>query len=398
MALPSVVLKPRRERPLLEGHPWVFTGAVATRPEGVETGGIVGIHASDGSFVAKGYYNPVSSIPVRVLTLDSDERIDRAFIAKRIQRAHDLRRNAFDTRTTNAFRLFHGETDGLPGLIIDRYADYLVVQFHTKGMDRLRDLVLEALEDVGGVTGVFERSDVGTRHAEGCEEFPVGLVAGAMPPERIEITENRARFWVDVRGGQKTGFFLDQRDNRLELQGLCKGREVLNTFCYSGGFSVYAGRGKASSVVSVDVSEPAIALTEANLELNNLDPSTNPCVAANVFDFLKSCREEKRQFDVVVVDPPAFVTNKEALDRAVKTYISLNRRAIELIRPGGILVTASCSTQVDYEKFFRVVKHAATAARREVHVFKSHLMSIDHPASSRFPEGRYLKCLFGVVR
>jgi len=393
-----VVLKPRRDHPILEGHPWVFTGAVARHPTGVEPGGIVGVRASDGLFIGKGYYNPESSIPVRILTVDPDEEIDRPFLQRRIERAMALRRDHFDPEVTSAYRLVHGETDALPGLIVDRYADYLVVQFHTMGMDRLKAMVVDVLERVGGAKGIFERSDVGTRRAEGFEVFPVGVLSGDEPPERIEFVENGVRFWVDVSKGQKTGFFLDQRDNRLELERHCKDSDVLNLFSFSGGFSVYAAQGGARSAVSVDISEPAVAMARANLELNGFDPATHPCIAANCFDYLKESRAAGRMFDVVVVDPPAFVSNREALDKALKSYISLNRRAIDLVRPGGILVTSSCSTQVDYDQFYRVVKHAATAARREVHLFKSHLMSIDHPASSRFPEGRYLKCLFGVVR
>ncbi|MDA0746381.1 MAG: class I SAM-dependent rRNA methyltransferase [bacterium] len=398
MAYPEVHLKLGREKQIFEGHPWVFAGAVARRPESAEPGGIVDVIDARGRFVARGYYNPKSSIPVRLLTRDAEQRIDRTFLIRRIQEAYDLRRNWLDLRNTNAYRVVHGENDFLPGLIVDRYADFLVVQFHTLGMDRLRDLILEALQEVMTASGIFERSDVGTRRPEGLETQPVGLLAGQEPPEWLEITEYRTRFWVDLRGGQKTGFFLDQRENRLAAQGFAKGRSVLNLFSYSGGFSVYAARGKAQRVVSVDVSEPAVELARRNLELNRLNPEDHPCIAANVFDYLKECRTEEIKYDMVIVDPPAFVKNQEALGRAMKAYISLNRRAIELLNPGGVLVSASCSTQVDYETFFTILKHAATAAKREVQIVKSHLQAVDHPTSTAFPEGRYLKCLFGVVR
>jgi len=398
MSYPEVILRRGRERRLLAGHPWVFSGAVVEHPASVEPGGIVDVLDSERKFVARGYYNPVSSIPVRVLTRDADQRIDRTFLIGRIQHAYDLRRQWIDAKTTDAYRIVHGESDFLPGLIVDRYADFLVVQFHTLGMDRLRDLVLESLLQIAGPTGIYERSDVGTRRAEGLGAFPVGLLAGEQPPDLVQIKEHRMGFWVDVRGGQKTGFFLDQRENRLAVQGFARGREVLNCFSYSGGFSVYAARGKAARVTSVDVSQPAIDLAKRNLELNRFDPEAHPCIVENVFDFLRGCKAEGRQFDMAIVDPPAFVKTQEALDRAVRAYISLNRKAVEVLRPGGVLVSASCSTQVDYEAFSTILKHAATAAQRDLQIVKTHLQAVDHPVSISFPEGRYLKCFFGVVR
>jgi 23S rRNA (cytosine1962-C5)-methyltransferase len=398
MAYPDVILRPGRERNIREGHPWVFSGAVASRPPPVEPGGIVDVRDSDGVFVGRGYYNPASSIPVRVMTRDPGQNVGRAFLSRRIQEAYALRKAWIDTKRTNAYRVVHGESDGLPGLIVDRYADFLVVQFHTLGMDRLRDPILEALQHVGSVSGIFERSDVGTRRAEGLETQPVGPLSGKEPPERIEIRENRVAFWVDIWKGQKTGFFLDQRENRLASQSFARDREVLNCFCYSGGFSVFAARGKAREVVSVDVSEPAVELARRNLELNRLDVDANPCVVDNVFDYLKASKDEGRRFDMAIVDPPAFVKTQEALDTAVRAYISLNRKAIEVLRPGGVLVSASCSTQVDYETFFLILRRAAAASRRNLHIVKSHLQAVDHPALTAFPEGRYLKCLFGIVQ
>jgi len=363
----------------------------------VEPGGIVDVVDYGGDFVARGYYNPNSSIPVRVLSQDPSEVMDDSFLRRRLERAVQLRKRWIDHKATNAYRVVHGESDGLPGLIVDRYADFLVLQFHTLGADLMRHAVVEILDDLLSPTGIWERSDVGTRRADGLSDFPTGLLDGDEPPELIEISENRATFGIDVRRGQKTGFFLDQRENRLTLQSFSKDKEVLNCFCYTGGFSIFAARGKAKQVTSVDVSQPAIDLVEHNLRLNRYDPETNPCIADNVFDYLKACKSEKRQFDAIVVDPPAFVKTQRAIPQATRAYISLNRKAIELIRPGGLLVTASCSTQIDYEAFFTIVKHAASAARRTVQVVKSHMQAIDHPAPVSFPEGRYLKCLFAIV-
>jgi 23S rRNA (cytosine1962-C5)-methyltransferase len=375
----------------------VFSGAVAQHPAGIEPGSIVDVLDASGSFVARGYHNEASSIPVRVFTQNELEAIDAAFIHDRIARALQLRKAWIDQKTTNAYRIIHGENDGLPGLIVDRYADFLVIQCHTLGIERLRDTIVESLLQLLSPTGIWERSDVGTRRAEGLDDFPTGLVTGEEPPDLIEISENRAVFNIDVRRGQKTGFFLDQRENRSALQSFSKDREVLNCFCYTGGFSVFAARGKAKQVTSVDVSQPAIDLVAQNLESNRYSPEKHPCIAANVFDFLKECKAEKRMFDAIVVDPPAFVKTQRAIPQATRAYISLNRKAIELLRPNGILVTASCSTQIDYESFFTIVKHAASSARRTVQIVKSHLQAVDHPSPVSFPEGRYLKCLFGVV-
>ena len=397
MTYQTLILRRGKERRLLEGHPWVFSGAVGQHPDGVEPGAIVDVTDSSGTFVARGYYNAESSIPVRVLTRDPEEAIDTAFLRRRILAAIQLRKSWIDQKTTNAYRVVHGESDGLPGLIVDRYADFLVLQFHTLGAEKMREATLEILTEALSPTGIWERSDVGTRRADGLEDFPTGLVWGDEPPDLIEVTENRAAFAIDVRRGQKTGFFLDQRENRATLQTFSRGREVLNCFCYTGGFSIFAARGKAKQVTSVDVSQPAIDLVEHNLRLNRYDPEEHPCLAANVFDYLKECKAEKRQFDAIVVDPPAFVKTQRAIPQATRAYISLNRKAIELIRPGGLLVTASCSTQIDYESFFTIVKHAATAAGRNVQIVKSHLQAVDHPSPVSFPEGRYLKCLFGLV-
>jgi len=348
--------------------------------------------------VARGYYNPASSIPVRVLHRDADQSVDETYLRERLKLSLGLRKKWLDAKTTNACRLIHGESDFLPGLIVDRYNDFLVVQFHTLGMERLREVIVPLLDELVRPTGIYERSDVGTRRAEGLETFPTGLLAGEEPPEFIEISENRVRFWIDVRTGQKTGFFLDQRENRLVGRSFANGREVLNCFSYSGGFSVYAALGKASRVVSVDISEPAVELAKRNLELNRLNPEDHPCLAENVFDYLKDCKRKKVLFDMVIVDPPAFVKTQAAVKNATRAYISLNRKAIEVLRPGGVLVSASCSTQVDYEAFSAILRHASAAARRELQIVKSHLQAVDHPVSAAFPEGRYLKCFFGIVR
>lgn len=387
-------LKKGREKWLLEGHPWVFRAAVAQEPKGQPNGKIIDVVDWRGVFVGKGFYNAHSSIPVRVLSLNESEAIDDGWLHRRLGRAFSLRARAFDGEHTSAFRLVHSENDGLPGLVVDRYGEYLVVQIHTLGMDRWRDAIVAFLAEQPDVRGVFERSDVGAREGEGLDTLPVGVLAGEEPPEKVAFVENGLQFLCDVHGGQKTGFFLDQRDNRATVAAFCQDAKVLNCFSYSGGFSVFAAHGGAESVESVDASEPALKLAEENLSLNGFDPAQNRCVQANVFDHLKACKAEGRTFDVVVVDPPAFAKSSGALKRASRAYVRLNKMALDVLNPGGILVSASCSSAVDYESFFGYLRLASAEARRELRVFQTHLGSVDHPSLVAFPEGRYLKCFF----
>lgn len=393
----ALTLKRGREKWLLEGHPWVFRAAVAQEPKGKPIGEIIDVLDWRGKFVAQGVYNPHSSICVRILARDPDVAIDENWFEATIKQAVQIRENYFDESKTNGYRLIHSENDFLPGLVVDQYADFLVVQIHTLGMDLLREVIVSALQKQVKPKGIFERSDVGARQGEGLNTLPVGVLAGEEPPEHVVFLENGLTFASDLRSGQKTGFFLDQRDNRLGVSQFCQDAEVLNCFSYSGGFSVYAAHGGASSVESVDASEPALALAAQNLTLNGFDPQKNPCVLANVFDHLKACRDDGRKFDVVVVDPPAFAKSSGALKRASRAYIRLNRLALEVLKPGGIIVSASCSSAVDYETFFGYLRLAGAEAGRHIQVIKTHLTSVDHPSFAGFPEGRYLKCLFGVV-
>lgn len=393
----SLVLKRGREKWILEGHPWIFRAAVAKEPKGEPIGEVLDVLDWRGKFVAKGFYNSHSSIPLRVLTRQQDVAIDADWMARQIQQAVALRARAFDDASTSGYRLIHGENDFLPGLVVDRYGDFLVVQIHTLGMDGWREIIVEALTNQVSPKGIFERSDVGARQGEGLDTLPVGVLAGETPPERVAFLENGLPFVCDVHTGQKTGFFLDQRDNRLTVAAFCQDAQVLNCFSYSGGFSVFAAHGGAVSVESVDASEPALILARENLSLNGFDPDVHPCIQENVFDYLKACRESGRQFDVVVVDPPAFAKSLGALKRASRAYVRLNRMAIDVLRPGGILVSASCSSAVDDETFLGFLRLAGAETQRSVQVIKTHLNSIDHPGFVAFPEGRYLKCFFCVV-
>ena len=397
MNYPQLVLKRGRERWLLRGHPWVFRVAVASHPVEIAPGEIVDVVDTGGRFVARGYYNPHSSIPVRVLTRDAKQEVDRGLIKDRIRRAQGLRSQSLDFNQTTGYRVVHSENDFLPGLVVDRYGDFLVVQVHTLGMEQHKAWVVEGLEEVFSPRGIYERSNVGGRQGEGLETMPVGDLWGEGPPDRVEILENGVRFLCDIREGQKMGFFLDQRENRQGVRERSDGKSVLNCFSYSGGFSVYAALGGATQVESVDASEPALMLAHENLRMNGLDPEAHPCVIANVFDYLKQCKEDGRAYDMVVVDPPAFAKSRPALKRATRAYGRLNRLAMGLVRVGGTLVSASCSPPVDYESFVEILQGAAAEAGRSIQMTRSHLQSVDHPILPAFPEGRYLKCFFCVV-
>lgn len=393
----SLTLKRGREKWLLEGHPWVFRAAVAKEPKGQPNGEVIDVLDWRGKFIGKGFYNAHSSIPLRILTRDQNAVVDAQWMAKRIHQAIVLRLRAFDETVTNAYRLIHSENDFLPGLVVDRYADFLVVQIHTLGMDLWRNVIVDILNKEMQPKGIFERSDVGARQGEGLDTLPVGVLVGETPPETVACLENGLSFLCDVHTGQKTGFFLDQRDNRLAVASYCHEAEVLNCFSYSGGFSVFAAQGGAESVVSVDASEPALLLAKQNLALNGFEPDKHPCVQENVFDYLKACKESERQFDVVIVDPPAFAKSAGALKRASRAYVRLNRMAIEVLKPGGILVSASCSSAVDYDAFLGFLRLAGGEAHRSVQIVKTHLNSVDHPTFVAFPEGHYFKCFFCVV-
>lgn len=392
-----LVLKRGREKWILEGHPWIFRAAVAKEPKGQPIGEVVDVLDWRGKFIAKGFYNSHSSIPLRVLSRDPDEVIDAHWMFDRIHQAVVLRSRAFDDGVTSGYRLIHGENDFLPGLVVDKYGDFLVVQIHTLGMDRWRDVIVDALMQQVAPNGIFERSDVGARQSEGLDTLPVGVLAGESPPERVRFLENGLSFVCDVHTGQKTGFFLDQRENRLNVSAFCPEADVLNCFSYSGGFSVFAAYGGAKSVESVDASEPALLLAKENLALNGFDPDDHPCVQGNVFDHLKMCKETGRSFDVVVVDPPAFAKSSGALKRASRAYVRLNKLALDVLKPGGILVSASCSSAVDDETFLGFLRSAGGETRKKIQVIKTHLNSVDHPGYVAFPEGRYLKCFFCVV-
>jgi 23S rRNA (cytosine1962-C5)-methyltransferase len=380
-------------RHLRAGHPWVFRKAIEKAPKGLAAGAIVDV-TDGGRFVARGYFDPHSAIQVRVLTREQAEEIDAAFWRRRVARALALRREL--VRGTTGYRLVHGESDGLPGVVADRYDRFAVVKLYSAGLTPHRAAIVEALRaEAEGLLGVFGRDEIPRDDDEEEGGAPAGRVLwGAEPPERIAIGEHGMTVLVDVRRGQKTGHFLDQRENRRMVRALAAGRpEALNLFSYTGGFSVAAALGGAKHVVSVDVDGDAIALARENFRANGLDPADHAFAVEDVFEILARYKREGRRFDLVVCDPPAFAKSQRAVDAAVAGYASLNRAALAVVAPGGLLVTASCSARVSVEQFTDAVKEAAFKARIDLQLVGETRQPPDHPVSLQFREGRYLKCL-----
>jgi 23S rRNA (cytosine1962-C5)-methyltransferase len=381
-----IYLKQGREVPVLRGHPWLFSGAIE-HAEGADSPTVADIFDYRKQWLARGLFNPAPQIQVRILTW-SDEPLDVNFFARRISRAVTLREAALAPKT-NAFRLINGEGDFLPGLIVDRYGPFLVCQYLTAGMELFKDVLTERLAKLAFVRGIYEKSDGSVRAEEGLGPA-IGTLAGSEAPDQIEIEENGFKFAVDVRHGQKTGFFLDQRDNRVLLSSLVRDAAVLNCFSYSGAFSVYALAGGARTVISLDSSRPALELAEQNLRLNGMAADNAECIKADAFSYLKqsACR-----FDTIVLDPPSLAHRRRDLEPATGSYKFLNLHAFKHLNVGGLLVTFSCSQHLSSDLFQKVVFGAATDAGRKVSVLKKLGAALDHPISLHHPEGEYLKGL-----
>ncbi len=389
----TLILKPRREKSLRNRHPWIFSGAVA-RVEGAPAAGeTVDILSADGRWLARGAFSPASQIRARVWTFERAETVDAAFFDRRLERAVALRRPVLETGRTNACRLVWAESDGLPGLIVDRYDRWLVVQFLTAGSDRWKRVVVDGLRRLlPDIEGVVERSDAEVRRKEGLP-MTSGPLVGEAPRGTVEIRENGCRYRVDIAAGHKTGFYLDQRDNRARLADYARGMRMLNAFAYTGGFAVAALKAGARHVVNVDTSAAALDLAGQNLALNDLDPQSVEYICGDVFQWLRRYRDDGRCFDLIVLDPPKFVTSRGDLIRASRGYKDINRLAFELLDPGGTLFTFSCSGLLGRDLFQKIVADAALDAGRPAVILHWLTQSADHPTALNFPEGSYLKGL-----
>ncbi len=389
-AEPRLVLRPGKEKSLQRRHPWVYASAVAHIEGSVASGATVAVHAADGSFLAWAAYSSISAIQARAWSYQLDHRPDAEMIAGRVKAA--VKRRLHLRERTSAVRLIFGEADQLPGLVVDRYGDQLVVQFFSSGSEFWRDTIVDALVDATGCSRVYERSDAAAREREGLPSRE-GPILGPVPAEPIEIVEDGVRFAVDIVGGHKTGFYVDQRDNRARVASLSKGRRVLNCFCYTGGFTLAALANGAVSALSIDSSEPALQQARANQRLNQIDGDHSEWRNANVFEALKSLGTEGRQFDLIVLDPPKFAPSAHHLDRAARAYKEINMKALKLLAPGGILLSFSCSGAVSVDLFQKIVAGAIIDAGVDMQLIERLSAGVDHPMLMTHPEGEYLKGL-----
>ena len=381
-------LKKNEDRRIRAGHPWVFSNEIE-RIDGEREAGITAeLFDAAGGFLGCGYYTPHSLIAFRLLSRQQEDVDCVPFYEQRIAAALAHRRAVYPASQT--FRAVYGESDFLPGLVVDRYGEYLSIQILSAGMEVRRDLVLEALRRVYAPRGVIARNDVAVRSLEGLEQ-KVEVLAGEVP-ELVEMEENGLRFLINLREGQKTGGFLDQKQNHLLLRDICRGRAVLDCFCYAGSWAVHAGHFGADSVLGLDISARAVEQATRNAELNGVAERVR-FEECDVFERLRSLKHEKAGFDVIVMDPPAFVKSRKQIAEATKGYLTINRRALELLLPGGYLVTCSCSFHMGREPFREMLASAARLARREVRLVATCSQAADHPVLLSFPESEYLKCI-----
>mgnify|MGYP003366653895 FL=1 len=379
-----------REKSLLRRHPWVFSGAVGRMEGKASTGETIDIIDHQGKWLARGAYSPASQIRARVWTFNKDEAIDIDFFVRRLQQAQTWRDWLAQRDGLDSYRLIAGESDGLPGVTIDRFGSYLVLQLLSAGAEYQRPALVAALQQCYPECAIYDRSDVAVRKKEGLE-LAQGPVSGDLPPDLLPIEEHGMKLLVDIKGGHKTGYYLDQRDSRLATRRYVKDQRVLNCFSYTGGFAVSALMGDCRQVISVDTSQEALDVAKQNVTLNQLDLSKAEFVRDDVFKLLRKYRDAGETFDVIVMDPPKFVENKSQLMGACRGYKDINMLAIQLLNPGGVLLTFSCSGLMTTDLFQKIIADAAIDAGRDVQFIEQFRQAADHPVIAPYPEGLYLK-------
>jgi 23S rRNA (cytosine1962-C5)-methyltransferase len=387
MKMEKVVLKKSKEYPIKAGHPWIFSNAISNNIK-TENGNVVEVYSIHNEFLGLGLWNELTSIRVRMLADSRLENINTNFFIDRLCKL-DERKKEMIQKDTTGYRISNGDADYLPGLIIDRYNDSIVFQIHTKGMDNFRNCIIEAIENIFNPKIILERSDVDSRKIEGLTEAPVKIHRGEIN-NHIKFTENGFVFIADIMHGQKTGFFLDQRDARYKTRTLSLNKNVLNLFSYTCGFGVYAFAGGAKSIINIDSSYEALELGEENFKLN-FDYKNVEFIQADVFDFLNDNIKENKKYDLIICDPPGFAKSKFDVYNATKAYTELNKKCMSLLSAKGIIVSSSCSGMIKYEDFKNILRHSAGLANKDLQVISYIAQPYDHTEKIAFPEGQYLK-------
>jgi 23S rRNA (cytosine1962-C5)-methyltransferase len=385
-----LILAKGREKSLLRRHPWIFSGAVARMEGKAQRGETIDVCDSQGKWLARAAWSPDSQIRARVWSWQPDESVNIAFFVRRLQAAQQLRDWLAVRDGLDSYRLIAGESDGMPGVTIDRFGSFLVIQLLSAGAEYQRPAIISALQQCYPDCAVYDRSDVAVRKKEGLE-LTQGPVSGELPPDLLPISEHGMKLLVDIRTGHKTGYYLDQRDSRFATRRYAQDKRVLNCFSYTGGFAVSALLGGCREVISVDTSQAALDVARQNVELNGLDVNKAQFVRDDVFKLLRSYRDSGERFDVIVMDPPKFVENKNQLAGACRGYKDINMLAMQLLNPGGMLLTFSCSGLMATDLFQKIIADAAVDAQRDVQFIEQFRQAADHPVIASYPEGLYLK-------
>lgn len=387
----KIILQKGKDKAAWQLHPWVFSGAIKYIDKGIENGEVIAVFNHEKEFVAYGVMNHLSRVAVRLLEWDPDKEPDESWWRDRVRKAISARQHLL-TQQNTTYRLIFAEADFIPGLIADRYGDYISIQVHSAGVERIKNLIVDELAQLIQPKGIYERSDLKSREHEGLKDDN-GVRYGETPPEFVEVVENGIRYHINIIEGQKSGFYCDQRENRLLTAQYVRDKSVLDCFCYSGGFSLNALQAGAKEVVSVDSSPLAIDTLRQNVALNELDASKHIAVQADVNKYLRQLGDEGKKFDVIVLDPPKYAPTRSALEKASRAYKDLNRRGLMLLESGGLLATFSCSGAMDIETFKQVLAWAALDAAKEIQFIRQFHQPEDHPVRASFSEGEYLKGL-----
>lgn len=394
--MPVIKLKKGRDKSVKRKHPWIFSGAIDSTSDIKTNGETVDVISADGQLLGFGSFSNQSQISVRMLSFHPEIKPDNNFIRQQIHQAISFRNGIIDKTATNAYRIINAESDGLPGVIVDKYSEYLVCQFLSAGAEYWKNIVVDSLNDLIKPIAIYERSDAQVREKEGLKKS-TGVLLGKSPDTLIEIIENQNKFLVDISNGHKTGFYLDQRENRKTICDFVANKTVLNCFSYTGGFSVYALKAGAVKVVNVESSEESLKLAEMNLTKNGFTENHFENICEDVFKYLRKLRDSNQQFDVIILDPPKFAESISQVEKASRGYKDINLLAMKLLSPGGTLFTFSCSGHISTDLFSKIISDAALDSGREVKIIKQLTQSPDHCISTNFPESLYLKGLICKV-